>query len=247
MKLENIMLIVALLFPGFTVLAQQQEKVINDQEQFWWSVNTTARFSDKLGMVGDFHLRRNDFLNETNFYFVRVGAVYWASDQLTLVAGYGHLWLSKDTESSNLIYQGENRIYQQVQWKSRSGRFSFLNRVRNEQRWHDVLDNEGEYVRTRFSNRVRFLASVSFRVFNNPRLPQLVVADEVHVHFGKEMIYNTFDQNRIFTGIKVPVTRDLKFDFGYMMVYQQHFDGYTYDMNHTLRWFFYYTPDFRKK
>jgi hypothetical protein len=65
-------------------------------------------------------------------------------------------------------------------------------------------------------------------------------------HFGKEVRLNTFDQNRFFTGIQVPVAKDLKFDFGYMMVYQQHADGYTYDLNHTLRWFFFYSPDFRK-
>jgi len=246
MRFTYLYLVIVFLLSG-TFAWAQDEKVINEQDQFWWSINSTARFSDRFGMVGDFHLRRNDFLDETNFYFVRVGGVYWVSDQLTLVVGYGHLWLSRPFENRNQIYQDENRIYQQVQWKAKSGRFSFLNRVRNEQRWHEVLNSEGEYQRTRFSNRLRYLASVSFKVFDNPRLPQLVLSDEVLVHFGKEIIYNSFDQNRLFAGIKMPVTKDLKFDFGYMMVFQQHFDGYTYDMNHTLRWFFYYTPDLRSK
>jgi hypothetical protein len=36
-------------------------------------------------------------------------------------------------------------------------------------------------------------------------------------------------------------------DYGYMLVYQQRYSGYEYDMNHTVRVFFYWTPDFRKK
>ena len=31
-----------------------------------------------------------------------------------------------------------------------------------------------------------------------------------------------------------------------MLVYQQKASGYQYDLNHTLRWFFYFTPDLRR-
>jgi hypothetical protein len=31
-----------------------------------------------------------------------------------------------------------------------------------------------------------------------------------------------------------------------MLVYQQKASGYLYDLNHTLRWFFYFTPDRRE-
>ncbi|HAT80442.1 MAG TPA: hypothetical protein DCS17_03280, partial [Flavobacterium sp.] len=51
--------------------------------------------------------------------------------------------------------------------------------------------------------------------------------------------YNTFDQNRFFVGIKQSINSNLSFDFGYMNVYQQKSNGYQYDMNHTLRLFFY--------
>ena len=34
--------------------------------------------------------------------------------------------------------------------------------------------------------------------------------------------------------------------FGYMPVYQQKASGYQYDLNHTIRWFFYFSPDSRK-
>ena len=41
------------------------------------------------------------------------------------------------------------------------------------------------------------------------------------------------------------INEQTQFDLGYMLVYQQKASGYEYDLNHTLRWFFYFTPDFR--
>ena len=231
---------------GVTAFGQdQQNKTVNQKDQFWWSINTTTRLTDNLGIVGDFHIRRDDFIKESNFYFTRVGAAFWVTDRLTLVGGYAHLWLSKSFENHDNIYQNENRVYQQIQWRQKVGRVTFVQRIRNEQRWHEVLDSDGLVDRIRFSNRVRFLSSFNVKVFENSKMPSISIADEVHMHFGKEIIYNTFDQNRIFAGLKVPISKNLKFDIGYMLVYQQRYAGNEYDMNHTFRWFFYYAPDFR--
>lgn len=228
-----------------TLASGQTAKKVNVQEQFWWSINSTTRISERFGVIGDFHIRRNQFIRHSNFYFARIGGAFWVSDQLTLVAGYAHLWLTKSTGNNNNTFQDENRIYQQIQWRQKVGRVTFVQRIRNEQRWHEVLNDEGSYLRTRFSNRIRFLSSFNIKVFNNPKLPSISIADEVHFHFGKEIIYNTFDQNRIFVGLKVPINKKLKFDIGYMAVYQQLYAGNIYTFSHTFRWFFYYTPDLR--
>ena len=66
-------------------------------------------------------------------------------------------------------------------------------------------------------------------------------------HFGEEVVYNTFDQNRFFIGIKKNINPKWSYDFGYMNVYQQKYSGYQYDMNHTIRLFFYLSTSIRKK
>lgn len=227
-------------------LMAQTEKVISHNPQFWWSVNTTARMTERWGAITDFHIRRDDFISSSNFYFARIGAAYWATDKLTLVGGYAHLWLNRGLENGRSTYQNENRVYQQAQWRTKEGRVTFVSRVRNEQRWHEVLNPNGSVNRIRFSNRVRFLFSVNIPVFENQYLPSISVADEMLFHFGKEIVYNSLDQNRTFLGIKQKVTDNLSFDLGYMLVYQQRYSGFEYDMNHTFRFFFYYSPDFRK-
>ena len=99
-------------------------------------------------------------------------------------------------------------------------------------------------------DRVRpgtLLVSFTVPVSKNPKVPSVVLSDEIAVQFGPEVVYNTFEQNRVFLGVKQPLGRSWSFDLGYMLVYQQKASGYQYDLNHTLRWFFYYTPDLRKQ
>ena len=163
-----------------------------------------------------------------------------------MAAGLAHLWLANEYEDG-FHFAGEKRIYQQLQWREKFNNLFFLTRIRNEQRWHEVLDENASVDRVRFSNRVRFLFSASIPIFSNENLPRVAIADELLVHFGKEIVYNTFDQNRIFIGISQKISRSLSLDFGYMLVYQQQYSGYQYDSNHTLRLFFYYAPDFRDK
>jgi hypothetical protein len=243
--MKRALLFVLVLLSGFLSLSQEKKKIYQN-DQFWWSINSTMRLTNDWGLIADFHIRRDDLYRDPNFYFARMGMAYWATDELTLVAGAAHLWLARDLPEAGLTYQNENRIYQQVQLRQKEGRVTFVHRIRNEQRWHEVLDPDGSVNRTRFSDRVRFLFSVNIPVFQNPHLPTLSMADEMLIHFGKEIKYNSLDQNRIFVGIKQKLSDDLRFDLGYMMVYQQRYSGHEYDMNHTLRFFFYYSPDLRK-
>jgi hypothetical protein len=99
---------------------------------------------------------------------------------------------------------------------------------------------------TTFSTRARCLASWTGPVSASPKVPSLVLADEDADQFGPEVVLNTFDLNRVFLGERQALGRSWSFDLGYMLVYQQKASGYQYDLNHTLRWFFYLTPDLRK-
>ena len=122
-----------------------------------------------------------------------------------------------------------------------------LSRFRNEQRWQEEVKNDILTGENLFSNRMRFLISFGIPVSKNPRIPLLVLSDEILLQFGNNIVLNTFDQNRFFVGVKKNLTPAWSFDFGYMPVYQEKSTGYQYDLNHTIRWFVYYTPDFTKK
>ena len=120
---SRIFWIIFLLCAFTTGFAQeQQEKEINDQAQFWTSVNSTWRISTKWGAMGDFHLRRNNFLKDPNFYFLRLGAVYWFNNKFSLAGGGALLWLATPDSEGDFNYALERRIYQQLLWRSVQGK-----------------------------------------------------------------------------------------------------------------------------
>ena len=230
-------------FVLFTLLMFGQspvQKEVNQQIQSWISLNNNLKFNDHWSLLADFHIRKNDFVNRDSFYFVRSGVSYYSNSKISFALGYAHMWLAP-TKPEWSTFGNENRIYQQIQLNSKVGEISVLQRIRNEERWQDKIVNDYKIDKKRFTDRFRYLVSFNIPIFKKKTMPSLVVADEILVHFGKEVLYNTFDQNRIFIGIKQTINPKLSFDFGYMNVYQQKYSGYQYDMNHTLRLFFYYT------
>ncbi|MEO7584565.1 MAG: DUF2490 domain-containing protein [Ferruginibacter sp.] len=225
--------------------AQSKPKEVTSGQQTWFSVNTTARVKGKFGFIADVHVRRRNFLANPDFYFTRAALNYWLKENVTVAAGYAQLWMAPSNPSWH-HFALEKRIYQQVQMTSKTGKLGLLNRMRVEQRWQQKIVDDKFINAYKFSTRVRYLLSLNFPFSKNPSYPSLTVADELSIQFGKEIVYNTFDQNRIFVGIRQRISKSLNADFGYMVVYQQKASGYQYTKNHTLRCFFYYTPDFRK-
>lgn len=232
------LIILILLLPIFVLGQTPTEKVINEQTQTWVSINSVTKFSEHWGVVADAHIRTNEIFHDNNFYFLRGGITYIPNSSVSVTAGYAHMWLAPTKEGWG-TYSDENRIYQQAQLTTKVGKVSILQRIRNEQRWQEKIVNDEPSGENRFTNRVRYLVSFNIPVFKKKTAPLLVVSDEILIHFGQEVIYNTFDQNRLFVGIRQSINPKLSFDFGYMNVYQQKYTGYQYDMNHTLRLFFY--------
>lgn len=225
---------------------QSQElpsKVITENAQLWISTNNLFRISERWALLNDIHIRRTDFVAEPNFYFLRVGAQYYLKPNLRVAGGYAHLWLT--TKGNWDTFQNENRIYQQFSISQRYEKLNALFRLRTEQRFfNNVVD--GVSLNDNFMvHRLRFLVSVGLP-FKKGGSTQFLVADEIHLNFGEEVVFNTFNQNRLTVGIKHKINKHWSFDLGYMMVYQQLPIGNRYNLNHTLRLFFYGTFDFRK-
>lgn len=226
------------LLPILTFGQVQTEKVVNQQTQTWVSINTVTKFRDHWGVVADAHIRSNELFKDNSFYFLRGGVSYIPTPVISITGGYAHMWLAP-TKEGWTTYSDENRIYQQAQLNTKYGKVSIVQRIRNEQRWQEKIVNDEVTGETRFTDRVRYLISFNIPVFKKKTAPSLVVADEILIQFGKEVVLNTFDQNRLFMGIKQSINPKWSYDFGYMNVYQQKISGYQYDMNHTLRLFFY--------
>jgi hypothetical protein len=237
-----ILFFTVLLFHGAT--AQTPTKTVNPVSNAWFSANNTLRFSNHWGMIADLHLRTRNFMSEPDFWFARAGVNYWFTNSFSGDVGYGHLWLMP-TEGKHTV-GNENRIHEQLILSQSFGRIGLFQRLRNEHRWVQSVAND-EVTGVKYSDRVRYLMSLNLKLSKtNKRIPSIVLSDELMVQFGKQVVYNTFDQNRLFIGIREDIRPDLSFDFGYMRIFQQKPSPGVFERHDVLRLFFYWSPDLRK-
>ena len=157
------------------------------------------------------------------------------------------MWLAFPREDE-FGFLDENRIYQEIAFSNTIQRTNTLFRIRTEQRWRESLDAttiepSGEYI---FNYRFRVLFSASIPFTKGERPWNFMAANEVLLNFGENIVYNTFDQNRLTLGVRKRINKNWSFDCGYMLVYQQLPNGSSYTVNHTLRLFFYGIFDLRK-
>lgn len=233
------------LFLSFNAAAQRTREV-QPQNHFWTSINSQVRISNNVFLVGDFHVRRTNYLKNNNFYYTRLGAGYNITKNLSVSLSGGHMWLANKTATTEL-FVNENRLVQQVQLTQPLGRVQLSQRFRLEERWIQKVVNNELTDSYRYSTRYRYQLGLNIPLSKNKYVPSIALSDELLLQTGKDIVYNNFDQNRLFAGIKQQITPSFAFDFGYMHVWQQRLSGYQYNLNHTVRWFFYWQPDFRKK
>src|SRR5262245_45766375 len=80
-----------------------------------------------------------------------------------------------------------------------------------------------------------------------PGTLSFAVNNELHINFGKQIVYNYFDQNRFFLGFAYHTNKTDHLQFGYMNVFQQLAAGNKYRMGHVARIFYFHNLDLRKK
>ncbi len=231
-----------LLFPVLLMMGtaelNAQTKSVTYNTHTWVSLNSNLFVSKHWYVMADIHLREQDFFASPSFLFGRLGLGYQVDDQLSVAAGYGYLNLYPAAGARS--HTGEPRLFQQVQLASRYKKLQLLQRVRLEQRWREQVVNDVHTGKQLFSQRLRYLLSITVPVFKNKKLPQLVLSDECMLQFGAAVVNNTFEQNRLFLGIRQNISHQLWFDAGYMRVFQQNAQPGKYALNHTWRLFFYY-------
>ena len=249
MSMKRVLL---LFFVSFVLsaVAFSQKKVSSDQ-QAWFGYFNQTRFSRHWGTWTDLHLRtREDFVSRLNQSIVRVGLTYYIKDNTKLTAGYAYVNNFPGDNHKN-ISQPEHRIWQQIQWHTNYPRLRLMQWVRLEERFrHKILNDDVLAEGYNYANRVRynfFLVTPLGKNAFAPKTLSFVFNDEVHINFGKEIVYNTFDQNRLFLGFSYHTNPHDNIQFGYMNLFQQLAAGNQYKSIHAARIFYFHNLDVRKK
>lgn len=241
-----------LVFLGSIARAQAQEeaeldepaKMVTEQTQVWLAYMTQTRFSDSFSWWNDFHFVPKGFL------VLRTGLTYHPHQRVALTAGYGYLGLPVRSGEADLS-RSEHRPWAQALFTNPIDEsWSTLQRVRYESRFRQKVEDGETVSGYDFNHRIRFMFQVrrDFKEWawgeSNSFVPYAVLADEVLLNFGEQIIYNHLDQNRVTAGIGV-AHGGLSFQVGYMNRYSQLPAGDQFVMNHTMLFWVFHNIDLR--
>ncbi len=234
----------------FSVNAQTT-KTTENINQLWFGYFNHLRFSNKWGAWTEFHLRtKEDFVNNFSQSIVRLGATYYVNDVTKLTAGYAYV-SHYPAYAHKQITQPEHRLWQQIQWHTKYGKQKMKQWFRLEERFRQKIINDSTLADVyNFNYRIRYNFWFDIPLSKKGIVPKsfsFVINDEVHVNFGKQVVYNYFDQNRFFLGLKYQVNERDNFQFGYMNLFQQLPAGNKYKSINALRFFYFQNLDLRKK
>ena len=244
-----------LLFLVFAIFCSSelsaQTKTTVQDGQLWLGYFNQARFSKRWGMWLDIHLRTEEkVFNDLSQLLFRAGITYYASEKIRITAGYVYA-LQYPAEDMKGVVVPENRFWQLVQWQTQYPRIRMVQGLRFEQRFRRNVLNYNELAPGyNFNYRLRYNT-----VFNLPlnkvkieaNTLSFVMSDEVMVNFGKNIVYNYFDQNRFFAGFSWYFNAHDNIQLGYMNLFQQLPAGNKYRSAHIVRLYFIQQVDFRKK
>lgn len=244
--------ILAFLFVLFlfnqSIYAQVKSK--EEFSQIWMGYLNQTRLSDKWGIWMDMHLRTKDHLTD-NFSqsVIRAGLTYYFNDNTRLTAGYTY-FTTYVTGKHHVITQPEHRPWQQFQWQTKYGKKIFIQRVRLEERYRRIIVNDSALGKGyNFNFRARYSALLQVPLSKKGSVANTVsfiANDEIHINFGKQIVYNYFDQNRIFIGFAYHTTDSDNIQVGYMNIFQQLPAGNRYRSTHVLRIFYLHNLDLRR-
>jgi hypothetical protein len=245
---RNLFAVLFIIFP-FTNIISQTKKSTDDVKQIWFGYFNQARLSDRWGIWGDFHLRtKEDFTDNLSQLIIRPGITYYVNDNTKLTVGYAYV-NNYPAEGHSRVSQPEHRLWQQLQWHTKHTSTRLMQWIRLEEKYrHKILNDSALAGGYNFNYKIRYnlFWEIPFSQKPTNKL-SFVLNDEVHINFGKQIIYNYFDQNRFFAGLKVNVKKHDNLQFGYMNLFQQLPSGNKYRNNHVIRLSYFQNIDLRRK
>jgi hypothetical protein len=244
-------IIIILICAVFGVDSVAQTRQTTSANQVWGGYFNQTRFSKRMGAWLDVQLRtKEDFVEHLSQFIFRPGITYYLSDAAKLTAGYAYIrHYAADNHSK--VAQPEHRPWQQLQWHTRYAQLRTMQWLRLEERYRKNILNDstlGNGYQFNFRLRYNFLLQVPLTTGTVGAGDfSFIVNDEIHINFGRQVLYNTFDQNRFFLGFAYHLNANDNLQFGYMNQYQQLSSGSRYRSVHAARIFYFHNLDLRKK
>jgi hypothetical protein len=242
----------------FSVCGQNQpasEAQINKPNSgLWTGLYTKLRLSDRVFYYAETHYRRKssldnrmDFVGSMSQVYNRHGATYLFNKYFEITAGpvvvlnYG----PRDNPNFNRMVLEYRFWHQWLFIMPQMGRTKIYHQFRFEHRSKKNNDVGASY---QYTDRYRY------KIFAYIPLNSSYIGDktwflspsaEIFMHSGKSIVYNPFEDFRVYTGLGYIFNKNFMFFGGHMWTIGQTSRGFQYRQNHIIRLNLYVNFDLR--
>lgn len=221
----------------------------------WVGLYTKLRLSERIYYYAETHYRRQnsrdnrlDFAGRMNKFYNRHGLTYLVTNYFEITAG-PVVVLRYTPDPGNPEYEPmvpEYRFWHQWLFiQPQMGRFKFYHQFRFEHRFKRSNRVGAEYD---YTNRYRY------KIFAYIPLNKSYLSDgaffispsaELFLHSGESIVYNPFEDFRVYTGLGYILNKNYMLFAGHMWTLGQGTSGFEYNQSHVVRLNLYVNFDLR--
>ncbi len=197
-----------ILFPVLPSLAQSFKRETVTQPVQWFALSTHIKVHKRVSILAEGQFRYVQNFDPMQYQF-RTGLDFTINKHFSVLPlGYVYTWNPLYGKQPATFVNNEHRLFQQVIYKHSIGRINLSHRVRMEERFVQVhQNNNGEIINEGYDlhlNRLRYRFMANIPLNHDKMEAKTVYAsvyDEVFYSWGKPVTYNEPDQNRIYAGV----------------------------------------------
>ncbi|WP_264565333.1 DUF2490 domain-containing protein [Flavobacterium sp. N3904] len=213
-----------------SVLFAQTEKTVIHQSMLWTRYYNILNLNEKWSIHSEIENRIfTDPIKESSID-VRFQGRYKLNEFLEMGAGLAYFVNPTDIPNTNdKFYIGDYRLQQDIILKQNIGSYGISNRLQLDERWIENSNKQGLTSGTTLNLRLRYRFQVD-HVFwkKEAKYFKGIIYDEIMFNIDHNVVYNTFDQNRIYIAGQMGFNKSLSLELGYMKAFQQRPNGYEY-------------------
>jgi hypothetical protein len=237
------------LFLTCSFLYAQTEKNVDHQSLLWTRYYNQLIINNKWSLHSEFDNRI--FLNpvEQNLYEFRVQGRYKINKDFELGAGFAYFSVASQVPEITTDFNlPEYRGQQDISWKQDIGKITLTQRFQVEERFFHNANKDGLVPGTTFFWRFRYRIQGEYSFWKKEtQFLKAILSDELMINGGKNVVNNTFDQNRIYAALHYGINKNIALELGYLNSFQQRASGVDYFDRDIIRFTFFHKIKLKEK
>ena len=213
-----------------TLSSAQPKKSIDHQSILWSRYYNVLTLNEKWSVHTEFDNRV--FLKPftENLFVFRIQGRYKRTPTIEIGSGFTYFSVYTQDPNKDFDFQiPEYRGQQDVTYKLNLKKIILNQRLQIEERFIHNTSKTELLDGTTFSWRFCYRLQAEFSFWEKEKqYLKAIVYDEIMLNAGKSIIYNTFDQNRIYAGLQYGLNKHVALEVGYLKSFQQRPSGVDY-------------------